>query len=97
MAGLERLQLPTVRGNHDRWFAEAERSGLAASDAFAFDRLTAAEIAASAACRRASSSVPRASPCMGARAATSNTCSRTSATAGFRQPIPRACGSGWAK
>jgi putative phosphoesterase len=42
---LKRLQLPTVRGNHDRWLAEVERSGLAASDAFAFDRLTAAEIA----------------------------------------------------
>jgi predicted phosphodiesterase len=42
---LKRLQLPTVRGNHDRWLAEVERSDLAASDAFAFDRLTAAEIA----------------------------------------------------
>jgi len=37
---LKRLRLPIVRGNHDRWLADVERSGLAASDAFAFDRLT---------------------------------------------------------
>src|SRR5262249_27624514 len=42
---LKRLRFLPVRGNHDRWLADVERSGLRASDAFAFDRLTAAEIA----------------------------------------------------
>src|SRR5262245_53452123 len=43
MATLERLALPTVRGNHDRWLGQIERASLGPSDAFAFDRLTAAQ------------------------------------------------------
>jgi predicted phosphodiesterase len=40
---LQALGLPTVRGNHDRWVAETPRERMGASDAFAFDRLTAAQ------------------------------------------------------
>jgi len=46
---LQRLELPSVRGNHDRWLGEAERAGMGACDALAFDRLTSAQIAALAA------------------------------------------------
>jgi predicted phosphodiesterase len=45
MALLQRLALPTVRGNHDRWLGEIERASLGPSDAFAFDQLTPAQIA----------------------------------------------------
>jgi predicted phosphodiesterase len=45
MAVLQRLALPTVRGNHDRWLGEIERASMGPSDAFAFDQLTAAQIA----------------------------------------------------
>lgn len=45
MAELQRLALPTVRGNHDRWLGEIERASMGPSDAFAFDQLTAAQIA----------------------------------------------------
>ena len=45
MAVLERLALPTVRGNHDRWLGEIERASKGPSDAFAFERLTAAQLA----------------------------------------------------
>jgi len=38
---LDQLGLPTVRGNHDRWVAETPRERMYASDAFAFDALTA--------------------------------------------------------
>src|SRR5262249_40138862 len=38
---LDQLELPTVRGNHDRWVAETPRQRMYASDAFAFDALTA--------------------------------------------------------
>jgi hypothetical protein len=46
---LQRLELPSGRGNHDRWLGEAKRAGMGACDALAFDRLTSAEIAALAA------------------------------------------------
>lgn len=45
MAELQRLALPTVRGNHDRWLGEIDRASMGPSDAFAFDQLTAAQIA----------------------------------------------------
>jgi predicted phosphodiesterase len=45
MAELQRLALPTVRGNHDRWLGEVDRASMGPSDAFAFDQLTAAQIA----------------------------------------------------
>ena len=35
-----------VRGNHDRWLAETPRGEMYPSDAFAFDRLTPAQVAA---------------------------------------------------
>jgi predicted phosphodiesterase len=38
---LDQLGLLTVRGNHDRWVAETPRERMYASDAFAFDALTA--------------------------------------------------------
>jgi len=38
---LEELDMPTVRGNHDRWVAQTPRERMYASDAFAFDALTA--------------------------------------------------------
>jgi predicted phosphodiesterase len=38
---LDTLGLITVRGNHDRWVAETPRERMYASDAFAFDVLTA--------------------------------------------------------
>ena len=38
---LDQLDLATVRGNHDRWVAETPRERMYASDAFAFDALTA--------------------------------------------------------
>src|SRR5215813_8032423 len=38
---LGQLDLPTVRGNHARWVAETPRERMYASDAFAFDALTA--------------------------------------------------------
>jgi predicted phosphodiesterase len=40
---LDTLGLITVRGNHDRWVAETPRERMYASDAFAFDVLTAAQ------------------------------------------------------
>jgi predicted phosphodiesterase len=40
---LEAIALPTVRGNHDRWVALTPREEMAASDAFAHDRLTSAQ------------------------------------------------------
>jgi predicted phosphodiesterase len=43
---LERLDLVTVRGNHDRWVAETPRERMYTSDAFAFDVLTAPQRAA---------------------------------------------------
>jgi predicted phosphodiesterase len=43
---LDTLQLPTVRGNHDRWVAETPRDRMYPSDAFAWDRLTPAQRAA---------------------------------------------------
>jgi putative phosphoesterase len=38
---LESLKFPTVRGNHDRWIAERDRSGLSGSMRFTHDALTA--------------------------------------------------------
>jgi predicted phosphodiesterase len=38
---LDQLGLLTVRGNHDRWVAETPRERMYASDAFAFDALSA--------------------------------------------------------
>jgi len=43
---LDQLGLLTVRGNHDRWVAETPREHMYASDAFAFDALTARQRAA---------------------------------------------------
>src|SRR5262245_17102725 len=43
MRVLEREGLPSVRGNHDRWLGEVARSQMGASDAFAFDRLSATQ------------------------------------------------------
>jgi predicted phosphodiesterase len=40
------LNLPTVRGNHDRWVAETARDRMYPSDAFAFDQLSPAQCAA---------------------------------------------------
>jgi len=40
---LETLGLITVRGNHDRWVAQTARERMYASDAYAFDALTAAQ------------------------------------------------------
>lgn len=40
---LETLNLPTARGNHDRWVAETLRERMYPSDAFASDRLTPAQ------------------------------------------------------
>jgi diadenosine tetraphosphatase ApaH/serine/threonine PP2A family protein phosphatase len=37
--------LPCLRGNHDRWLGEVDRASLGPSDAFAFERLTAAQLA----------------------------------------------------
>jgi len=37
---LEKLKLPTVRGNHDRWIAQTPREHMYPSDAFAYDGLT---------------------------------------------------------
>ena len=45
MAVLQKLALPTVRGNHDRWLAEIDRARMGPSDAFAVDQLTPAQIA----------------------------------------------------
>src|SRR5215510_11154253 len=45
MDALEREGLATVRGNHDRWLGEVARGQMGPSDAFAFDRLTATQIA----------------------------------------------------
>lgn len=39
------MGLATVRGNHDRWIAETPRERMYVSDAFAFDRLSPAQIA----------------------------------------------------
>ena len=43
IAVLSDMRLPTVRGNHDRIIGETPRARMAASDAFAFDRLTPPE------------------------------------------------------
>src|SRR5262245_19844331 len=40
---LQAAGLPTVRGNHDRWVAQAPREKMGPSDAFAHDRLTSAQ------------------------------------------------------
>jgi predicted phosphodiesterase len=42
---LQRHEIRSVRGNHDRWLAQSDRAGMGASDAFAFDRLKREEIA----------------------------------------------------
>jgi 3',5'-cyclic AMP phosphodiesterase CpdA len=41
---LEACSLASVRGNHDRWLTETLRDAMSASDAFAFDRLTPAQV-----------------------------------------------------
>jgi predicted phosphodiesterase len=43
---LDARGIPGVRGNHDRWLAETPRARMYPSDAFAFDRLTAAQVGA---------------------------------------------------
>lgn len=40
---LDRLKLPTVCGNHDRWVASRPRDRMGASDAFAHDELSEAQ------------------------------------------------------
>ena len=46
MARLDRLALPTVRGNHDRWISERSRSALSPAGQFTFDALSAGQRAA---------------------------------------------------